>query len=105
MSSVFFHRVRAELGPAAKWTFILALPAAVVVLLTSSFLGGIHGRGGMPLMIAYAPFIALDKFFQIRIAETVLNWFIVAVIEWLYLFLLILVFRMVFLKKIGGHSS
>jgi hypothetical protein len=102
MSRALFHRVRTELKPAVKWTFILALPAVAMVLLAIFLLGGIHGRGGLPLMIAYAPFIALERVFRVHMAETPLNWFVVAVIEWTYLFLLILVFRLIFVKKIDG---
>lgn len=100
MSNTFFLRARNELRSAAKWTFILVLPAIALVLLASVLLGGLHGHGGMPLMIAYAPFIALDKVFHVRLAESPLNWFVVAVIEWLYLFILVLAFRMLFLRKV-----
>ena len=99
MNAALFTRVWTEVKPAAKWTCILALPAVAVVLLASAFLGGIHGRGGIPLMLAYAPFIALDKFFHVRLAETPLNWIAVAAIEWLYLFIIIFLFRTFFLRK------
>jgi hypothetical protein len=80
----------------AKWTCILAIPAVLVVLIVSAILGGIHGRGGLPLEVAYAPMIGLEKITHTRLADTPLTWVLTIAIEWTYLFVVVLLSRALF---------
>ena len=82
-----------DLMVSAKWTCILAIPAVLVVLGASAALGGIHGRGQLPLVIAYAPIIALDTVAHIKMSGGLLTWLITIVIEWIYLLLAVTVIR------------
>jgi hypothetical protein len=82
-----------DLTVSARWTCILAVPAVLVVLAASVLLGGIHGNGQLPLMIAYAPIIALETVARIKLSGGPLTWIITVVMEWIYLFLAVTVFR------------
>lgn len=84
-----------DLKASAKWTCILAIPAVLVVLGVSVMLGGIHGHGQLPLTIAYAPIIALQTVAHVDLSGGPLTWVVTIIIEWLYLFLAVTVFRTV----------
>jgi hypothetical protein len=95
MTSIL-RRARSELPLSAKWTCILAIPALIAVVLISAMLGGIEGSGGLPLTIAVAPYMAFDRIFQIHLLGTFVAYLCVAVIEWIYLFVIVFVSRMAF---------
>ena len=88
------HRpIAGNLKASARWTCILAIPVVLAVLGASVMLGGIHGHGQLPLTIAYAPIIALESIAHVDLSGGPLTWVVTIAVEWLYLFLVVTVFR------------
>ena len=105
----FVRHVRADARASAKWALIVFVPAAALVVAASVLLGNIHGWGGVPLLIAFAPFIVLNTLFPIPRSDNPLGLLLAIPLEWGYLFLLVLVFRFVFRRHrqvdIGQRSK
>jgi hypothetical protein len=96
LNCVDFTPALTEVKASAKWALILFVPAAALVIATSVLLGGFHGWGGLPFLIAFAPFVAMDSLIHIPRSNNPWGLLVAIPIEWAYLFLVVLAWRWVF---------
>ena len=83
--------VAAELRWSLKWTLILLVPVAIVVAVLAILFGGIEGGAKLLYMVALAPMFVLEP--ATKGVDGPLAWGIFAIAESAYLFLIVLIAR------------
>jgi len=83
--------IRTELRWSLKWTLILLVPVAIAVAGLAMLFGGIEGGAKILYLIALAPMFLLEP--VTKGVDGPLAWGIFAIVESAYLFLIVLIAR------------
>jgi hypothetical protein len=85
-----------DLAAAAKWSLILFVPWIGLTYLVLAALGGLHGWGGVALIIAEAPLVLMEFVFHFNPKDGWASWVFVGAVNWIYFFLLVMIFRFLY---------